>query len=183
MSDTSQNQDSLIFFDPESGFEARPWPADRDPEAAALLADATGEGTPEAAQSAIDDARAGGDNRVFAGLLNGELVGAYTLKRDGMANQIGVIAVAEPHRRRGIGRALLQDALRRSGRRPLVAESDEEGLPFYKACGFKMVGRRKQPNGVFRYRIGWHAPGLKFKGGSTNALTHEGVKSGDTPSS
>jgi ribosomal protein S18 acetylase RimI-like enzyme len=179
MSDTSQNQDSLIFFDPESGFEARPWPASRDAEAAAILADSTGAGTTEAAQAAIDEARAGGENRVFAGLLGGELVGVYTLKRDGMANAIGNIAVAREHRRRGIGRALLQDALRRSGRRPLVAETDEEGLAFYKACGFKMVGRRKQPDGSFRYRIGWHAPGVRFKGGSTNALSHQGVKPGD----
>lgn len=179
MSDTSQNQDSLVFFDPESGFEARPWPATRDSEAAAILADATGEGSIEAGQGKIDEARAGGDNRVFAGLLNGELVGIYTLTRDGMANEVGAIAVAKPHRRRGIGRALLQDALRRSGRRPLVAETDEEGLPFYKACGFKMVGRRKQPSGAFRYRVGWHAPGARFKGGTSDTLTHKGVKPED----
>jgi ribosomal protein S18 acetylase RimI-like enzyme len=184
MSDTStpQNQAGMIFVDPESGFEARPWPAERDAEAAVILADATGASTAEAARAAIDAARAGGQDRVFAGLLNGELVGAYTLQRDGMANEIGIIAVARDHRRRGIGRALLQDALRRSGRRPLVAETDEEGLAFYKACGFKMVGRRKQPDGTFRYRIGWHAPGVKFKGGATNTLTHQGVKPGETPS-
>jgi ribosomal protein S18 acetylase RimI-like enzyme len=172
MSDTSspQNQAGMIFVDPDSGFEARPWPADRDPEAATILADATGEGTADAGQAAIDAARAGGENRVFAGLLNGDLVGVYTLKRDGMANEVAHIAVARDHRRRGIGRALLQDALRRSGRRPLVAETDEEGLGFYKACGFKMVGRRKQPDGAFRYRIGWHAPGVRTKGAASGAI-------------
>ena len=168
--------DSLVFIDPQSGLDIRPLPASRDPEAAAILAAATGAGTPGAAQVKLDEARTGGNDRVLGASMDGELVGAYTLVRDGMANQLGIIAVRQDHRRRGIGRALLQDALRRSGRRPLTAETDEEGLPFYKACGFKMVGRRKQPDESFRYRIGYHAPGLRFKGGSSGALNHQGVK-------
>jgi GNAT superfamily N-acetyltransferase len=177
MPNTSQhNDDSPIFIDPESGLEVRPVSADRDAEAATLLADATGEGTPDAARDHLQTARAGGADRVLGATLNGELVGAYTLVRDGMANQVGIIGVREDHRRRGIGRALLQDALRRSGRRPLTAETDEEGLGFYKACGFKMVGRRKHPSGTFRYRIGWHAPGVRFKGGTSGVLNHQGVK-------
>jgi GNAT superfamily N-acetyltransferase len=176
MPDTPADNDKLVFVDPESGLEIRPLTPAHDAAAAAILADATGAGTSEAAQERLDTARAGGQDRVLGGFINGELVGAYTLVRDGMANQIGIIAVHEGHRRRGIGRALLQDALRRSGRRPLTAETDDEGLPFYKACGFKMVGRRKHPSGTFRYRIGWHAPGVRFKGGTSGALNHQGVK-------
>lgn len=175
MATNKTGSDNLVFIDPESGFEIHPWAAERDAEAAAILADATGEGTAEAGQRAIDDARAEAPNRVFGGIMDGKLVGVYTLRRDGMANAIGHIAVAKDHRKRGIGRALLTDALRRSGRRPLVAETDEEGLGFYKACGFKMVGRRKQPSGEFRYRIGWHEPGTGFKGGATSALGHKGI--------
>ena len=158
MTDASRQQDTLVFVDEKTGLEIHPWPAERDGEAAAILADATGAGTVEAAQAKLSEARASGPNRVFGGIIDDQLVGAYTLRRDGMANEVGIIAVAKDHRRRGFGRILLMDALRRSGRRPLVAETDEEGLPFYKACGFKMVGRRKQPDGTFRYRIGWHAP-------------------------
>ena len=170
--------DSLVFIDPESGFEIRPWPEARDAEAAAILADATSEGTAEAGQRGIDEARAEAKDRVFGGLLDGTLVGVYTLRRDGMANIVSYLAVEKSCRRRGIGRTLLLDALRRSGRRPLVAETDEETLGFYKACGFKMVGRRKQPSGAFRYRIGWHAPGRSFKGGTSGALTSQPVKPG-----
>jgi GNAT superfamily N-acetyltransferase len=160
----------MVYTDPVSGVEIRPWPASRDAEAAAILADATGAGSATAAQEAIDAARAESGNRVFGGLREGQLVGAYTIHRDGMANRIGVIAVGPEHRREGFGKALLMDALRRSGRRPLVAETDGEGLPFYKACGFKLVGRRKQPDGTFRYRVGWHAPGTGSKGAAVNAL-------------
>jgi len=178
MASDKSGSDSLIFIDPESGFEIRPWPGARDSEIAEILADATGAGTAAAAMDAIAEARAGAPDRVFGGLLDGKLVGAYTLQRDGMANIIGIIAVEKNHRRRGIGRTLLLDGLRRSGRRPLVAETDEESLGFYKACGFKMVGRRKQPSGAFRYRVGWHAPGRTFKGGTSNALTGQPVKPG-----
>lgn len=171
--------DPLIYIDPESGFEIRPWPESRDDEAAAILADATGAGTLDAAREQIAAARAEAPDRVFGGLVNGELVGAYTLRREGMANLVGIIAVAKDHRRRGIGRSLLKDALRRSGRRPLVAETDDEGLAFYRACGFKMVGRRKQPDGSYRYRIGWHAPGRHFKGGASNVLNQDPLKQGN----
>lgn len=181
MTSSAQGSDGLVFIDPKTGFEIRPWPPGRDAEAAVILASATSAGTPDAAQEAINEIRAGGDDRLFGGLIDGTLVGAYGLSRDGMANQIAIVAVAQEHRRRGIGRSLLQDALRRSGRRPLVAETDEAGLAFYKACGFKLVGRRKHPSGTFRYRLGWHAPGLRFKGGSTNSLTSQPVKPGDTP--
>ena len=179
MAGDTSGSDSLIFIDPESGFEIRPWPETRDGELAAILADATFEGTAGAAQQRIGAARSEAADRVFGGLLDGELVGGYTLRRDGMANIIDIIAVEKDHRRRGIGRTLLLDGLRRSGRRPLVAETDEETLGFYKACGFKMVGRRKQPSGAFRYRVGWHAPGRSFKGGTSNALTSPPVKPGE----
>lgn len=146
------------FIDPDTGFELRPLAASDDTLAAPLLAEATGENTVEAAQIVIDRARTGGNDRVIGGWLNDQLIGAYTIERDGMANQVTIIAVTPEFRRQGFGKMMLLDALRRSGRRPLTAETDEDALGFYKASGFKMVGRRKHPSGVFRYRVGWHAP-------------------------
>lgn len=146
------------FIDPDTGFELRPLAASDDDAAARILADATGEGTPEAAQVRIDEARAGGADRVIGGWLNDSLIAAYTLRRDGLANEVALIAVTPDFRKRGFGKMMLLDALRRSGRRPLTAETDDDALAFFKACGFKMVGRRKHPSGVFRYRVGWHAP-------------------------
>lgn len=147
-----------IFGDPETGFELRPLAEKDDNAAAAILAAATGENTAEAAQQVIDRARSGGNDRVIGGWLGDQLIGSYTIERDGMANQVTLIAVEADSRRKGFGKTMLMDALRRSGRRPLTAETDDEALGFYKKCGFKMVGRRKHPSGVFRYRVGWHAP-------------------------
>lgn len=146
------------FADPDTGFELKPLAPNDDDRAATILASATGANTADAARKVMDRAREGGNDRVIGGWLNDELIGAYTIERDGMANQVTIIAVDADHRRKGFGKTMLMDALRRSGRRPLTAETDEEALGFYKASGFKMVGRRKQPDGNFRYRVGWHAP-------------------------
>ncbi|MGC4107780.1 MAG: GNAT family N-acetyltransferase [Thermomicrobiales bacterium] len=167
--------EKLVFIDPGSHFEIRALPAHDESKAAAILASATGAGTPEAATAVIAELREAADAAIYGAYVDRALVGSYGIRRDGMANTIALIAVDPDHRKRGIGRAMLTDALRRSGKRPLTAETDEEGLPFYKACGFKLVGRRVHPSGTVRYRIGWHAPGLRFKGGSTNALTSQPI--------
>jgi hypothetical protein len=75
-----------------------------------------------------------------------------------LANEINYLAIAPGHERRGHGKMCLYDALLRSGRRPLVVEADDGSVDFFKACGFKLVGKRKGPDGAPRYRLGWHAP-------------------------
>lgn len=180
MSDSSSPQppppeEKLIFIDPGSHFEIRALPAHDEGAAATILASATGAGTAEAAATLIAELRADANAALYGAYVDRALVGAFGIRRDGMANTIAIIAVAEGQRKRGIGRSMLTDALRRSGKRPLTAETDDEGLPFYKACGFKLVGRRVHPSGTVRYRVGWHAPGLRFKGGSTGAVTHQPI--------
>lgn len=169
----------LVSLDPTSGFEIRDAHPHEWDAAAVILAPAVGDGTAGAARQRMDAVAGEAKTAVIVGLLDHRIVGAYLLKRDGMANEIALIAVEPAERKRGIGRHLLQDALRRSGKRPLVAETDEDALGFYKACGFKLVGRRKQPDGTFRYRVGWHAPGLRFKGGSTGAVDDRPIRSSD----
>lgn len=131
-------------------------PSERD-IAAAILAPATGEGTAAAALRSIEEAEGNG-GVLLGAYLNGEMIAAYTIRKDGMANQVSLIAVREGYRRHGIGRSLMHDALQRSGRRPVTVETDDEGLPFYKACGFKVFGKRPHPSGVTRWRLGWHLP-------------------------
>jgi ribosomal protein S18 acetylase RimI-like enzyme len=170
-----ETTDDYIYLDPNSRFEIRLLTEDEYPAAAAVLAPATGKGTSEAALEKI--AAYGSESKfaVYGGFLERDLVAAYVLRRDGMANDVALIAVVPEQRKRGIGKILLQDALRRSGKRPLAAETDEDALGFYKACGFKLVGRRPHPSGVIRYRVGWHAPGVRFKGGTTPAMDRKEI--------
>jgi GNAT superfamily N-acetyltransferase len=169
----------MVFIEPASGFEIRAVSPSEHHDAAAILASATGGGTVASATDAIDTLLALDKAALFGAFVRHEMVGAYGIRRDGMANEIALIAVLEDHRRRGIGRAMLQDALRRSGKRPLIVETDDEGLPFYKACGFKLFGKRAHPSGAVRWRLGWHAPGARFKGGTSTALEHKPLDSPD----
>jgi ribosomal protein S18 acetylase RimI-like enzyme len=130
----------------------------RDEAAAAILALATGTGRIERGREVIAGARSDPDAAIYGLSVGGALVAVYVLRKATLMNEIACLAVAEGHRRQGHGRACLYDALLRSGRRPLVVETDDDAVGFYKACGFKLVGKRKRPDGVVRYRLGWHAP-------------------------
>jgi GNAT superfamily N-acetyltransferase len=129
-----------------------------DEGAAKILAACTFEGTTERGRAVVVEARSNPNSSLFGLFIDGELAGAYVLRKATMMNEIPFLAVAAEHRRHGHGRMCLFDALLRSGKRPLVVETGEETLPFYKAVGFKMVGKRKRPDGSARYRLGWHAP-------------------------
>lgn len=129
-----------------------------DTEAAAILAACTEERTVEQGRVVLDAARMDPKSTVHGLFADGRLAGVYVLRRATMMNEIPYLAIAEAERRRGHGRMCLFDALLRSGKRPLVVEADDQTLPFYKAVGFKLVGKRKGPNGAPRYRLGWHAP-------------------------
>jgi len=91
-------------------------------------------------------------------VIDDEPVAVVAMRKANMANEIALLVVAPDYRRQGLARRCLSDALRRSGRRPLVVEADEACTEFYKSVGFKIVGRRPSPDGGFRYRLGWHAP-------------------------
>jgi ribosomal protein S18 acetylase RimI-like enzyme len=129
-----------------------------DGEAAAILAAAVGSGGADEAAAKIAQARADKDAQLLGLLVDGRLAGAYILRKVGMANEMALLAIEERHRRQGLGRMCAMDALLRSGRRPLTVETDQDGFNFYKAIGFKIVGKRKNADGVTRFRLGWHAP-------------------------
>lgn len=129
-----------------------------DDDAAAVLAACTPEGTIDAGRAIVRAAREDANCSLFGLFVDGRLAGAYVLRKAKLMNEIPYLAVAPGDRRKGHGRMCLHDALFRSGKRPLVVETGEDALPFYKAVGFKMVGKRKGADGSPRYRMGWHAP-------------------------
>jgi ribosomal protein S18 acetylase RimI-like enzyme len=150
-----------VSLTPATGAAVRALDRTQDEAAAAILVDCTLEGTVEAGRALLAAACEDPESEVYGLTVHGELVAVYVLKKIPLSLEVTALAVAEAHRRQGHGRSCLTDALRRAGKRPLVAETDEAGLPFYKAVGFKVVGRRKGPGGTPRYRLGWHAPRLR----------------------
>ncbi len=172
---------AIVFVDPGARLEIRALTASADDDVARLLTGHPGIAGPDAAR-ALREAIAAKPKAAFFGAYRaGALIAMYALTKDGLANDLPTIVVEPAHRRQGLGRMLLQDALRRSGKRPLVAQTPEAILPFFKACGFKMVGRRVQPSGEVQFRVGWHAPGARFKGGTSTALDHLPLKRAGEP--
>jgi len=129
-----------------------------DERAAAILARCPALGSNPAAGDAISAARAEEGTQVLGAFVDGQLAGAYILRRVTMSNEINHLAIANEFERQGLGKMSLYDALFRSGKRPLVVEADDSNVGFFKHCGFKMVGKRKSSDGSARYRLGWHAP-------------------------
>jgi ribosomal protein S18 acetylase RimI-like enzyme len=96
--------------------------------------------------------------QVFAVTLDGKVVGGYLMAQIPMANEIVLLAIDPAYRLRGLGRMCCMDALFRSGKRPLVLTANDASLGFARTVGFKLVGKRKQPDGSILTRLGWHAP-------------------------
>lgn len=129
----------------------------RDAEAAEIAA-AAARGTPKAGRSAVADARRDAETTLYGVSVGEALVAVYALRIAGLSAELALLAVGPPQRRQGHGRACLADAFARIGGRPLVVETDADALGFFRAAGFKLVGKRHPPGGSPRYRLGWHAP-------------------------
>jgi GNAT superfamily N-acetyltransferase len=139
-----------------------PLPEARDPEAATLLAPCAPDGTAAGALAMVRELRATEGVELRGLDVGGALLGVSATKRTGMTFELTLLVVSPAARRQGHGKELLIEALVRAGRRPTVTEAREEDLLFYQATRFKPVARRKQPDGTFRYRLGWHPPGQRL---------------------
>jgi GNAT superfamily N-acetyltransferase len=136
----------------------KPLDAEFDDSAGALL-----DGCPEllaglTGRDRISAARLDPDTDLYGVVMDGQLAAIFALRRAHLMNELELLVVAEEKRGQGLGKAALSDAVRRSGRRPLALECSESLRPYFLKNGYKMVGKRKGPNGEPRYRLGAHAP-------------------------
>jgi ribosomal protein S18 acetylase RimI-like enzyme len=106
--------------------------------------------------------------RVIVAHVDNDLVRHVQLISTGREGrvEIGSLAVAEPYRRRGVGRALLARALdicraeRASAVTLSTATADIGNLRFYQRCGFRPVGIVRD---AFTPDVGY-PPGLSAEG-------------------
>lgn len=90
--------------------------------------------------------------------VNDTLAILIVTKRVKMMNELLALVVEPSYRGHDLGKLALIDAVQRAGRRPLVVECSDTMRPYFLKQGFKVVGRRKGPDGAFRFRMGAHAP-------------------------
>jgi GNAT superfamily N-acetyltransferase len=141
-----------------TGPSFKPLDAERDDAAGALLDSCPELLTGMSGRDRIAASRLDPDTDLFGMVVDGQLAAIYALRRAHLMNELELLVVAESMRGNGIGKAALADAVRRSGRRPLALECDETLRPYFLKNGYKMVGKRRGPNGEPRCRLGAHAP-------------------------
>jgi GNAT superfamily N-acetyltransferase len=129
-----------------------------DEAAARLLADCAQVGSAELALTAISAMRGDDGGDVLAWLEGETLVAVYGLRKNGTSYVMPWLAVDPAWRGKRYGRSALTDALRRCGRFPMTVEADDGHVGWFQRVGFKIVGRKPQPGGGYRYRLGWYAP-------------------------
>ena len=140
-------------------------PRTLDQTAATILADCPALGSAEAAQTAIAALRDDPDGDVYGWVDGDALLAVYGLRKARLSFEMPWLAVAPSWRGQRYGRSALVDALRRCGRKPMTLEADETGKGWFEGIGFRTVGRRPDPGGGFRYRMGWYAPRLPQEAG------------------
>jgi ribosomal protein S18 acetylase RimI-like enzyme len=118
---------------------------------APILADAVGGPDKDARRSAVE--RLISDSVMVTALRSGAAVGAGCLSLVGRSGRLTALAVARPWRGLGIGRAVLDAAFTHLDLATMKAETDEEAVGFYRACGFSVTSLGHRYPGVERNAV------------------------------
>ena len=104
-----------------------------------ILAAALGNPSPERLAGLFDVYGATPDRTLYVAECDGQPVGVIGVqKADGPGGLIVHLAVHPDLRRRGIGRYLIDAATKARGLTAVTAETDQDAVEFYRACGFDM---------------------------------------------
>ncbi len=136
-----------------------PPPPETDEALAGLLARVLPGASQAGAAAFLAASRANSAMALFAAFEGDAPLALYLLRKVGMTTELVLVAVppdADPAL--GLEAAAVRDAGGRVGKRPLTVETSEPAVGWYKGLGFKLVGKRKRPDGSWSYRLGWHAP-------------------------
>ena len=84
--------------------------------------------------------------------LNGDVpVGLCIVQPGNQQAEILALAVAEEQRKQGIGRRMIAHVHTKL-MLPLIAETDDDAVGFYRRCGFSVTSLGEKYPGIIRYR-------------------------------
>ena len=124
-----------------------------DTDIAKLLAASVGNATTEALDTLIQSCVSEGFPAMWIAICDGVPVGVLRLDSQNREScTITHIATHQEWRGHGIGRKLIEFACEASGFKRLEAETDDDAVAFYKACGFAIETLGENDYGIRRYR-------------------------------
>ena len=118
-----------------------------------LLALAVGQPTPERLRQLVEEFYAAEGRTIFVAIQDGKTIGIIGMVYSGGSH--GVIAHLAVHpdtRRQGTGRQLIDNAVTALNLTDIEAETDQDAVDFYRACGFETQEIESQHPGVRRFR-------------------------------
>ena len=134
-------------------------PPEHDAPLADLLTHVLPGASPAGAAAFLAQLRANPSMALYAAFADGRPLALYVLRKVGVTTELVLVGVApDADASLGLETAAVRDAGARVGKRPLTVETTEAAMAWYKAHGFRLVGRRKRPDGSWSFRLGWHAP-------------------------
>ncbi|MBA3415371.1 MAG: hypothetical protein H0U10_09125 [Chloroflexia bacterium] len=136
-----------------------PPPPESDEALAGLLARVLPGASPAGTAAFLAGARADPEMALYAAFAGEAPLALYLLRKVGVTTELVLVAVPpDANPALGLDAAAVRDAGARVGKRPLTVETSEPAVAWYKGLGFKLVGKRRRPDGSWSYRLGWHAP-------------------------
>lgn len=80
-----------------------------------------------------------------------QVVGVVGIRSTGQATAVILHIAVDERRRRGIGRTILEELVRKEQRHEFTAETDGEAVDFYRRCGFTVQSLGEKYPGVERF--------------------------------
>jgi len=118
-----------------------------------LLALAVSQPTPERLQQLVEEFYAAEGRSIFVAVHESNITGVIGMVyNDGSRGVIAHLAVHPNTRRQGIGRQLIDNAVAALELEDIEAETDQDAVDFYRACGFETQEIESQHPGVRRFR-------------------------------
>jgi ribosomal protein S18 acetylase RimI-like enzyme len=118
-----------------------------------LLTMAVGNPTPEKMKQLLDDYYASDDRAIFVATQSGKIIGVIGIDcTDKPHGFITHIAVSPDMRKQGVGRHLINHTTAVLELSDIRAETDQDAVVFYRACGFETEEIESQYSGVRRFR-------------------------------